>query len=170
MQTFVALLSLAANTVAAATITTTATDAASTGVPPPPTGLERSFVDTCDRWEIVQQGTNPWLLAYCHAEDGRLWHSVLNLNHCLALINGDLVAGNEGNAGQSCYNGQIYNDIDKVANAGFECHTGDPNQDVRWQMIVLNDYIHNDNGALFCFGHTGCPVGRPECTDKPSGA
>ncbi|KAH9900382.1 hypothetical protein F4778DRAFT_781922 [Xylariomycetidae sp. FL2044] len=82
--------------------------------------VSRSFVATCDRWSLTQQGTNIWLLAYCHAENGALWHSVLNLNHCLGVQNGGLAVIKDGNFGASCSDGAFATGQDSSL-AIFKC-------------------------------------------------
>ncbi|KAI1500506.1 CVNH domain-containing protein [Biscogniauxia marginata] len=126
----------------------------------PAPGHEDSFETTCNKWKIKQEDGNAWLEAYCHDNDGLLWHSVINLNHCIANDFGHLIGRAEGIFANSCSDMKI--GADTTLNA--QCAGGDDSRG----SIRLSDILSNDNGQLYCFGIRGCAVDDSRCTDKPA--
>ncbi|KAI0835184.1 Cyanovirin-N [Hypoxylon sp. FL0890] len=120
----------------------------------------QTFKNTCKRWELQQDGGNAWLMAYCADGSGGTWHSVLNLNHCIGNDAGKMVARSQGNFANTCHDLHLAVDTSMSATCA---PTG-----LR-SSIMLNDFVHNDQGKLSCFGFVGCARDSIGCSDKPSG-
>ncbi|KAI5926358.1 CVNH domain-containing protein [Camillea tinctor] len=127
----------------------------------PVPGNQDSFENTCTRWKIYQQDGGVWIAGYCRDGDGQLWHSVLNLDHCIANDSGQLTGRAEGGFSSSCSDLQLESDTSLNA----QCAGGDGSRG----SIKLSDIISNDNGELYCFGIRGCAMDATGCNDKPSG-
>ncbi|OTA68030.1 Cyanovirin-N [Hypoxylon sp. EC38] len=119
-----------------------------------------TFKESCKRWQVKQDGGNAWLLAYCADGSGGTWNSVLNLNHCIGNDAGRIVARPQGNFANTCRDLHL----DAYARMSATCTPGDVSS-----SLVLNDFIHNDRGALSCFGFRGCGRHSAGCNDKPPG-
>ncbi|KAI0013973.1 CVNH domain-containing protein [Xylariaceae sp. FL0662B] len=117
------------------------------------------FTDTCRRYTITQDGPNAWILAYCRDKGGLQWHSVLNLNHCIANDNGHMNPRQDGGFAASCHDLYLHSDLTMTAT----CDGGDGSP----ASVFLNDFINNDDGELICFDRRGCARDSTGCDDKP---
>ncbi|KAK8090624.1 hypothetical protein PG994_000129 [Apiospora phragmitis] len=115
----------------------------------------------CDRFRVNEGKDAPhgniWLDAYCHDDAGELWHSVINLNHCLQNTGGILQPLADGDFATTCWSPQL-----EAAPATYMivyCYPGG-NSDV---LSI------NAEGDFECFGIRGCAWNHSSCTDKPDG-
>ncbi|KAK6852447.1 hypothetical protein PG995_010998 [Apiospora arundinis] len=137
----------------------------------------------CDRFRINEghdlQHGNIWLDAYCRDDQGQLWHSVINLNHCLQNNAGTLEPAADGDFAQTCWMPAL-----KGSPATFMtvfCSVGgQPNRQVSFDFETncgsAGYYLGNSDvlsinaeGDFECFGIHECAWNHSDCIDKPDG-
>ncbi|KAI1856266.1 hypothetical protein JX265_011778 [Neoarthrinium moseri] len=154
----------------------TSTTATATIVPdkatqaPVSIGSIHTFSSRCNRPRVNEgqheQHGNIWFDAFCHGDDGRLWHAVINLNHCLANRDAVLKAEPGGDFAQSCWDA-------KLSSSTFMdvlCSTTGDGHPPKAASINLDDITEvTSDGLLKCNNHQGCAWNQLVCIDKPNG-
>ncbi|KAK7927627.1 CVNH domain-containing protein [Apiospora marii] len=129
--------------------------------------------DRCKRFRINEgkddQHGNIWLDAYCHDDQGQLWHSVINLNHCLQNVGGILEPLADGDFAQTCWQPEIYGD--PATDMYVSCYPGNGFGGVVTSFDFAGSVVLtiNPDGNFECFGIEGCAWNAKGCDDKPNG-
>ncbi|KAI0153007.1 hypothetical protein GGR57DRAFT_153696 [Xylariaceae sp. FL1272] len=133
------------------------------GMPSPRSLSESSSpFDSCPGEVAISRGfNNIYLRGHCLNREQVLVFSVLDLNHCIANNNGEMVQQPGGNFGPSCECTKITGPIPGYLYCTCDSDTGLKNS---YNNFKLSDFIVNDNGTLGCFDARGClPDKDPFC-------
>ncbi|KAK8051527.1 hypothetical protein PG993_002912 [Apiospora rasikravindrae] len=167
------IATLTSGTTFAISTITTSNKATATPLATAP-GVEDALIYIrCDRFRINEgndaQHGNIWLDAYCRDDAGHLWHSVINLNHCLQNYGGVLQPAADGDFATTCWSPKI-----EGAPATYMtvyCYPGDGRP--AWQTAFdfgNSDLLSINAGGQFeCLGISGCAWNSAGCNDKPDG-